>query len=206
MDISIGGLNIIDILILILVFVSVIIGFSRGLISEVLSLATLIAAFAIAIMFTNPLAAYFSGTSTMQGVVSQTSGAIGANTAQPISYLTIGFSFGLLFVVTLIIGTLAKMILNLMFQTGILGFGNRVLGGGFGFVRGILLTLVIIFLVQLSPMAAQSWWQQSTYVRDFQPGVVWLGSIVSPALENLKSTFGSTINNATGAVKSMIGQ
>jgi membrane protein required for colicin V production len=204
-SISLGGMNIVDIIILIIIFLSVMIGFSRGLISEVVSLGTLIAAFAIAIMFTNPLAAYFSSTATVQGVVSETTNAIGASTAQPISYVTIGISFTILFVVTLIIGAFIKMALNLMFQTGILGFGNRVLGGAFGFVRGLLLTLVMIFLVQLSPLAQQPWWQQSKYVPYFQSQVVWLGSIVSPALANLKSTFGSTIQDATGAVKNMTG-
>jgi len=205
MSIDIAGMNIVDVFILVLIFISILIGFARGLVSEVVSLATLIAAFAIAIMFTNPLATYFTSTATVQGVVSQTSNAIGTSTAQPISYISIGISFGLLFAITVIIGSIIKILLNFMFATGILGFGNRVLGAGFGFVRGLLLTVVIIFLVQLSPMASQPWWQQSTYVPKFQSAVVWLGSVVSPALANLKQTFGSVVQGTTGAVKNMTG-
>jgi len=205
MNINLGGLNIVDILILVIIFLSIMIGFARGLISEVLSLATLIAAFAIAITFTNSLATFFTSTATVQGVVSQTSNAIGTSTAQPISYATLGLSFALLFVATLIVGSIIKMLLNLVFQRGILGFGNRILGAGFGFVRGLLLCLVIIFLVQLSPLANESWWLQSRYVPYFQSEVVWLGSVVSPALENLKSTFGSVVQDATGAVQNISG-
>lgn len=205
MSIDIAGMNIVDVLILALILISIIIGFARGLISEVVSLATLIAAFAIAILFTNELATYFTSTATVQGVVSETSNAIGTSTAQPISYVSIGISFALLFFVTLIIGGIIKMLLNAMFATGILGFGNRVLGAGFGFLRGLLLTIAIIFMVQLSPLTAQAWWQQSKYVPLFQPQVVWLASVVSPALANLKEKFGNVVNDATGAVTNMTG-
>jgi hypothetical protein len=51
--------------------------------------------------------------------------------------------------------------------------------------------MVIVFLVQLTSYAQQDWWKKSRYVPLFQPAVVWLGSFVSPTLENLKSTFGA---------------
>lgn len=204
-SLNLGGMNIVDIVLLVIIALSVIIGFARGFISEIVSLATLIAAFAVAIMFTNPLAAYFTSTSTMQGVVSQTTSAVGTSTAQPLSYVTLGISFGLLFAATLIVGSIIKMLLNALFQRGVLGFGNRILGGVFGFARGWLLNVVIIFLVQLSPLASQPWWQQSTYVPHFQSQVVWLGSVVSPALANLKDTFGNVVQEATGAVQNMTG-
>lgn len=203
MNITLGGMGLIDVLIIVIIGLSILMGFARGFISEVISLLSLIAAIFIAVTFTNPLATYFTGTETVRGVVSQTSSVIGVSTAQPVSYVAIGISFAILFVVVLIIGAIIKMILNLAFQTGILGFGNRILGAGFGFVRGLLFVMVFIFLVQLSPLAQQSWWQQSRYVPLFQPSVVWLASIVSPALENLKNTFGNSIEGATSAIQNM---
>lgn len=198
---NLGALNLVDILILAIFLISILIGFGRGLVSEVLSLATLIAAFVIAIMFSNTLATFFTSTAAAQSVVSSTTAATGVNTATPVSYVALGVSFGVLFGATVIVGSLIKMVLNLFFNTGILGFGNRILGALFGLIRGYLLNLVLIFLVQLSPVASQPWWQQSHYVPMFQPQVVQLGNLVSPALSNLKSTFGSAIQNANTAIQ-----
>ncbi|MBX3709250.1 MAG: CvpA family protein [Gammaproteobacteria bacterium] len=200
---DLGTLNVVDIAILVIFFVSILIGFGRGFISEALSLLTLIAAFVVAIMFTNTLAAYFTSTTMVQEVVNSTTTAVGTSTAQPISYMALGISFGILFAATVIVGGIIKALLNLMFQRGILGFGNRIFGGIFGFFRGYLINLVLIFLVQLSPLASQPWWQHSQYVPKFQPQVVWLGNIVSPALSDLKSTFAPAIQEVTDSVKNM---
>jgi membrane protein required for colicin V production len=199
-----GNLNIVDILILVIVFGSVIVGFGRGLVSELLSLITVIAAFVVAIMYTTALANFFTTSAPVQSVVSQTSSAIGTSTATPVSYLAYGASFAALFVGTMIVGSIIKWILNLIFSTGILGFGNRILGGVFGFVRGFLIVVGIIFVVQLSPVSKQTFWQQSQLVPQFQPAVVWLGGVVNPALANIKSTFGSTVQSVTGSVSGAV--
>jgi len=198
-----SNLNVVDIFILLIFFTSALIGFGRGLVGEVVSLITLIAAFVIAIMFANPLAEAFTSSSSVQSAVSQSSTAIGISTAQPVSYLALGLCFGLLFAGTVIAGTIIKSLLNVAFNTGILGFGNRVLGAGFGLVRGYLLNVVMIFLIQLSPISSQTWWQQSSLVPDFQASVVWLGGVVSPALSNLKARFGSTIQNVGSSIQNL---
>lgn len=200
--INTGALNIVDILILVIFFISIIIGLGRGLVSEILSLVTLIAAFVIAMMFTNSLAAYFTNTAVLGNAVSTTTAASGADTTQTISYMTLGVSFALLFVATIIVGGLVKMLLNAIFQTGILGFGNRLLGGIFGLIRGALFCLALIFLVQLSPVAKEPWWTQSQLVPRFQPAVVKLGDIVSPQLADLKETFTSKVNDLSNELKS----
>ncbi len=103
----------------------------------------------------------------------------------------------------MLIGAIVKSLLNIVFQTGILGFGNRILGGFFGLVKGFIYNLVIVFLVQLSPFSSEPWWQQSQYVRDFQPAVQWLGNIVSPALVNLKARFGTTLQDINSSVQNV---
>lgn len=203
-SVNLQGMNAVDILILAIICISIFLGFARGFISEIISLLSLIAAFVIAIAFTHPLATYFNGTAMVQSAVSSTTNAIGTSTATPVSYMTIAISFAILFFATLIVGSIIKTILNLMIQRGFLGFGNRILGAGFGLVRGYLFVLALIFMVQLSPLAKETWWTQSKTVPYFQPQVVWLGSIVSPALDNLKSTFGTTIDDATDSAKSLI--
>ncbi len=203
MDMS--QMNFVDIIILIIFFVSMITGFVRGLISEVISLTTLIAAFVIAIMFSNSLAAYFTNTETVRTVVDQTTNAIGTSTATPVSYLALGVSFGLLFFVTILIGAIVKYIINIPFQYGMLGLGNRVFGGVFGLARGFIINLVLIFLVQISPLGTQPWWVNSSFVRSYQPAVGWLGNAISPALADLRAKFDSTLQGVNSQIKDFTG-
>jgi membrane protein required for colicin V production len=200
-----SSLNIIDIVIITIFLISIIMGFIRGLVSEVLSLLTLIAAFVIAIMFSNALSGLIIQSHIVQSMVNQSSAAMGTSTAQPAMYMALGISFGLLFAGTVLVGTVVKTIVNLLFKTGILGVGNRIFGAVFGLVRGWLINLVLIFIVQLSPVANEPWWQQSSYVPRFQPAVVWLGSVVSPALANLKDTFTSTMQSMSSSVQGFTG-
>ncbi len=194
-------LNVVDLIILAIFFFSAVTGLIRGLVSEVISLGTLIAAFAIAILFAQPLANAFTSSAPVQSVVSQASGAIGVNTTKPISYVALGISFGVLFAGTVLVGAIVRLLLNTAFQTGMLGLGNRLLGGAFGIARGFVINLVIIFVAQLSPIASQPWWQQSKMVNSFQPAVVWLGGVVSPALSSLKTKFNQTIQQVGSSIQ-----
>jgi membrane protein required for colicin V production len=157
-------------------------------------------------MFTGQLAEFFTHTDTMQHVVTQSSSAIGMDTAKPVSYMALGVSFAILFGATVIVGSVIKVLLNLIFTAGVLGFGNRIMGALFGIARGYLICLVIIFLIQLSPLVKQPWWAASKYVPYFQPQVVWLGNKVSPVLSDLKSTFSDQIQDVKGSMDEMTSQ
>lgn len=189
------NLNWIDYSILIIFILSVLGGLLRGFVREFISLVTVIAAFIIASMFASALATIFTNSESVQSAVNQASNAIGMNASQPVSCLAIGLSFAILFIATLIIGAIISSILNLAVETSLLGFGNRLLGGVFGLVRGFIITLVLIFLVQLTPLGSQPWWVQSRFVGDLQPAIQWLGNLVSPTLANLKEKFGQALQN-----------
>lgn len=190
-----ANLNFIDVSILLTILYSVIMGLLKGLVSELVSLATLVAAVFIAVMFSSDLAAYFTQTPIVQAAVSQTSSVIGVSTQKPVSYVAIAISFGVLFFCTILVGAVVRMLLNIAVTTGFLGMGNRLLGGVFGLARGSLIALVIIFLVQLTPISKQPVWHNSQVVVAFQPAVVWLGDVVSPSLVNLKTQLGTTVQN-----------
>lgn len=200
---NIGGMNIVDILILAVIIISFLIGLARGLLSEVLSLAILIASFAVAILFTNTLATYFASTAS---AATQTPGAVEANATQSISYASLGISFAILFLATMVAGIIIKWLLNLIIHSGGLGFSNRILGACFGFARGWLLVVVAIFLVQLSSLTNEPWWQQSNYVPYFQSQVVWLGSHVSPTLADLKEKLENAIQEKALGTESVKGE
>lgn len=187
-------LNWIDYVILTIFLFSVLAGLSRGLLKEVISLCTMIAAFTISVLFANPLAEAFTSSPTVQNVVNDSTNAIGASTAAPVSYAALGLSFGFLFAATVLIGAIIGSILNLIFQSSVLGFGNRLLGGIFGLCRGFIINLVLIFLVQLTSFSSDNFWTQSLLVIRFQPAVVWLAAHISPSLADLKTKMTDTLS------------
>lgn len=204
-----ASLNLVDYLLIAIFFVSTLAGFFRGFIREVISLIALIAAFIVASMFANPLATAFTKMSSPEAVDKATNAAtaatsathtVGASTVVHASYLAIGVSYALLFIATLLVGAIIGYLLNIVFEAGILGFGNRLLGGLFGFCRGFLINLVIIFVVQLSSYGDSPKWKESQLVGAFQPVVQWLGDIVSPSLADLKEKFGKTLEDVNSSV------
>jgi membrane protein required for colicin V production len=196
-------LNWVDYIILIIFFFSMLAGFGRGLVREIISLATIVAAFIVASMFASSLADFFTSSASVQNVVSQASSSTGVNAAQSANYVALGLSFTLIFVATILGGSLIGYFINMAFQAGVLGFGNRVLGGVFGLVRGFIINLVIIFVVQLTPFSSQAAWQQSQMVASFQPAVAWLGGIVSPALADIKQKIGGSLQDVNQSVQSI---
>lgn len=181
-----ANFNWVDYIWIAILLFSMLAGFGRGFVKEIVSLASIVAAFIIATMFAQQLAAHFTSTSAVQSVVTQSSSAIGMNTSQPVSYAAIGISFGLLFAGTMIAGAILGFFLNFAFSIGILGIGNRILGAAFGLVKGGILVLVIIFCVQLTSAGSSASWKKSQIVAQYQPAVAWLGRLVSPHLATLK--------------------
>lgn len=189
-----ASLNWVDYIIIALILFSFLAGLSRGFVKEIIALITLVLAFVLATMFATTLASAFTSSNTAQEMVSQASSTVSATTATAtVSYAAIGLSFGLIFLGTIIIGSLIGFFVNLAFSFGVLGFGNRVLGGCFGILRGMVLALVLIFVLQLTVVSNQPWWQESLLVQKYQPAVAWLGNLVSPSLNNLKEKFDETL-------------
>jgi membrane protein required for colicin V production len=190
-----ANFNWVDYVCIAIFVLSMLAGFGRGFVKEVVSLATIIAAFIVATMFAQQLAVHFTSSSAVQNVVTESSSAIGMSTAQPVSYAAIGVAYGLLFVGTMIVGAIIGFFLNMAFSIGILGIGNRILGAAFGLARGLILVLVIIFCIQLTSASTASWWRNSQIVAQYQPAVIWLGNMVSPHLATLKEKAAQTLQD-----------
>lgn len=139
------SLNTTDGVLLGVLLVSTVLGFWRGLVHEMLSLAGWLAAFFLAQWLAPALAAYMP----LQGM------------AAPVQYAA---GFVLVFVaVILLAGLLSWGLSGLMGAVG-LRPADRSLGGLFGLARGLVVLLVLAVLVQLAGFAQQDWWQQSTLV------------------------------------------
>src|SRR3990167_4123813 len=186
--------NWIDYLVLAIILWSIIAGFMRGLVKEIVSLITLVAAGIIAIIFANPLANWIASASYAQSLISSMSTHLGVDTVQSVSYIILGLSYIILFLAVLIIGAvIGSSISYAVAATGI-GIINRILGGLFGMIRGVVIVIVIMFLVELTPLVGPAW-AQSQFANSFQPAVNWLASLVSPKLADLKAKISQTMDS-----------
>lgn len=190
-----ANFNWIDWIVIAIVFISAFFGLIRGFIKEVISLVTWVAATIVASLFATQLAAAFTSNPTVQSTLnSATSSSVVGG--QPVSYLAIGISFIVIFLAVVIVGKLLSSIISGA-ALG-LGFFDRVLGGVFGFVRGILCVLLLMFLVQLTPFAEQSAWTESQLVNMLQPLVQRISNAVEPGIESFKSSVGQKWQNMSG--------
>jgi len=186
----IAVLNWVDYLILGVFIVSILAGLLRGLIKEIISLLTWIAATIAGLLLAPRVAAYFTNSAQVQSTIASADSTIGINAAHSVSMVSTGVSFMVIFVVTLICGTIFNYFVNRTVDAGGISVGNRLWGGVFGLGRGFLVNILIVFMVQFSPLGQQPAWAQSQFVQYFQLPVSILDQWLQPQLQDLKSKIG----------------
>ena len=125
--------------------VSMVLGAWRGLVFEVLSLVSWVAAFVLA--------------QWLAGDVAQRLPMSGAS-----DLVRYAAGFALVFVASVMLGSLvATLVKSLMSAVGLRPV-DRVLGAIFGTLRGVLLLLLATVLVGMTPMQTTSVWQTSAGV------------------------------------------
>jgi membrane protein required for colicin V production len=161
-----------DLVILILLTISSLVGLVRGLVKEVLSLVNWVVALAVAFIFKSSLAAALPFPDSASPVVRELGAA------------------GLLFFATLILGVILVHALGeLIKATGLTGT-DRILGFGFGLVRGLVIVLAaLIFLPALMPVAESSWWSESTLIPGFLQFEGWARELLGTLLGWITSFF-----------------
>lgn len=170
-------LNTIDYILIAIFFVSTLAGLLRGFMNEIISILVWLTAFVVAFTFAKPVALAFTHPSTSASA-----------TSQSISALAIGLSFLGLFITTFVIGSLIHYIITKTTQYQGIGLLNRFLGALFGFGRGFLINLILIFLIQFTTLTHQPLWAQSQLILAYQPAIQWLNTLTRPHVENLKIT------------------
>jgi membrane protein required for colicin V production len=181
-------MNSLDYFFLVSFGLSVITGFSRGLLKEVFNIVGWVAACIVSTMFARQVAGAFSGvTGQAQSVLSASVSGQGAAIAtQSLSYLALGGSFVALFLGTLMLSSLVASVVTGVASASGMGIFNRLLGAGFGCARGCILVTILIFLLQVTPVATQPAWGGSQIVTTFAPAVAMLSQIVTPEISLLK--------------------
>lgn len=144
----------IDITILVIIGISTLISLTRGFVKEALSLAIWIAAFFIAKFFYLDLATLFTG---IEDTMLRNAAAVTA-----------------LFIATLIVGSVVNYLIGrLVESTGLTGT-DRLLGGIFGAIRGILIVAALLFFMDsFTGLSDEQWWEESELIPHFAVVIQW---------------------------------
>ena len=149
----------VDYLILGVCGISILVGSLRGLIKEAFSLAVWVAAFLVAFQY---------------------SGAIAENMLSSVSLPSArsALAFSGLFILVLVIGGLVTYLLGqLVEKTGLSGT-DRMLGGIFGAIRGLILIVAIILVAGLTPIPRDPWWGESRSIQSLMPLADWAATFL----------------------------
>ena len=138
-----------------LIGISAVIGLFRGFVREAFSLVTWAVAFWVGLNFSRAFSVY------LQSVIELPSARMAA-------------AFVVLFLLTLILGSLFGYLLaQLVTKTGLTG-SDRFAGLLFGIGRGIVVVAVLVLLAGLTPLPSDPWWRESALIQPFQSVALWL--------------------------------
>jgi membrane protein required for colicin V production len=194
------GFDSVDYFVLFIFGLSILAGYIRGFMREVISLITWVVASVVSTMFSGKLAAAFSGTSASSTAPSALSASTGIDMAHSTSMLAIGASFVTLFIGTLVAGYLVSTLITGLVAGSGASLSNRFLGALFGGIRGFILVILLMFIAELTPMGDQPAWTQSSFVKSFQPVVSWIEKMVEPGLQNVRKRAESAVQGATDSM------
>jgi membrane protein required for colicin V production len=135
-------MTIFDYVVLGIFVVSIILSIIRGLVREVLSIAGWVIAFVVAGSYAGDFEPLLP---------SEVSG----------ESLRIIASFIVLFISVLLISGLIIMLLSALIKGVGLGFIDRLLGAVFGFIRGLLVVMILVLIAGLTALPQKSFWEQA---------------------------------------------
>lgn len=169
--------NYFDIAIIVIILITALIGFMRGLVWMGIFLATWTAAILLAIRFKDNIA---------QALPVKLSSEIAQT----------GLAALLIFLVVLLAGALINFLLHKLVNAIGLGTFDRILGTGLGIALGALAISLLIMLLSLTELPNQEVWQKSKFIPKFQESATWLQTLVP-------SNFNDMINDKLEAGKTL---
>jgi membrane protein required for colicin V production len=157
----------VDIIIIVILLVSTLIGVFRGFVREVLSLASWIIAIFVAWTFAEMGATY------LEPYVSQPP-------------LRVAGAFVAIFIIVLIALSIISYLLYKIFALAGIGGVDRSLGALFGVARGVILIAALILGAVYMDFTSQPWWQGTKLVAYFSPVTDFMLSLMP---ENIVENF-----------------
>jgi len=144
----------IDYVIIGLVFIAFITGFLRGFSLEFFSLVFWLLAIGVGLSFSREFSVF------LESIISNPLPKIAA-------------SFLLLFLITLIVGSLIRVLLGESIKKTTLTFTDRLGGMIFGALHGMVVVVVLVMLAGLTALPDDLWWKESKLLPSFQTCVIW---------------------------------
>jgi membrane protein required for colicin V production len=135
-------LHTLDLIFALVLLASLAVGVWRGLIYEVLSALSWVAAFILAQWFAPDLAQKLPM----------------AGAGEAVRYAA---GFAVVFVVSILVGGLIAALAKKLFSAIGLQPADRALGAAFGLVRGVVVLLAVTVVIGMTPLRTSDWWQQS---------------------------------------------
>ncbi len=157
-----SALGYVDVVLLALLAVSIAIGVVRGFVFECLSLAGWLVAW---------FAAQWAAPALAPRVPVGSAG----------SALNLGAAFALAFIAALVVWALLSRLIRMLIHATPLSVPDRLLGAGFGALRGVVLLMAVATVVALTPAAQSTAWRVSK-------GARWLGQALQMAKPLLPDT------------------
>jgi membrane protein required for colicin V production len=161
-------MNFIDVIFVAVMVLSLFVGIWRGLLRELLSLASWLAAAYLAWRFHRPLM------EQLAGVIS----SAGARQAAAVLLMFVGALF--------VLALLSHLLVSLLKRSPLRGT-DRVLGAVFGAARGLILVTATVLLVEATPLQRSLWWQGSSLVPATRTSAQWLQVAVEWGLAQFKT-------------------
>jgi membrane protein required for colicin V production len=152
-----------DYFVLAVMAISLLVGVTRGVVSEILALVAWVAAFIAARLWAVPLG-----------------NLLLADLPDPLWRQLAGFVA--VFAAVLIGFALLRWVTTLLLKAVGLRPLDRVLGALFGVVRGMLVLLILVMLAGLTPLPQQQWWRQATFAPPLETGVLAVKPWLPPEL------------------------
>jgi len=138
-----------------LIAISLLIGLARGFVKEAFSLLTWGVAFWVALNFSRELSLLLQ-----------------SHVALPSARVAVAFL--LLFLGTLMVGSVLTFLLGELVKTTGLTGSDRFAGMIFGLARGLLVVSALVLLAGLTPLPEDPWWRESQLIPPFQKLALWL--------------------------------
>lgn len=136
-----------------IVALSLLLGWWRGVVSEILALAAWVVAFVVARVGAAQVVAF-----------------VPERIREPDLRLIVAWIA--VFVAVLLLFALARALLRLLLKAIGLGWLDRLLGAGFGIARGLLVVLTLVLLAGLTPLPRQDWWRQAQLAPPLETAVL----------------------------------
>ena len=153
----------IDIGIVVILLISTVIAVFRGFVKEVISLASLVLAFWLAITFFNQAALILPSS------IDETTFSFGENEFR-MSKLRASIAFATIAIGVLIAGAFLSHVLGKVARMPVLRGVDRILGAVFGFVRGAAVVVLVILVMALTNFPHSDTWDSSRLLPVFEPG------------------------------------